>query len=427
MTTNRRTVIIGLDGVPFGMLKELAQSGVMPNTALLIKDGIFKKMNSSIPEISSVAWSSIITGANPGTHGIFGFMDLHGGSYKMRFPNFNDLKVAPFWEQWPGKSVIINVPSTYPVRPMNGVHISGFVSIDLEKSVYPQSLTAELKRQDYRLDVDSELAHRDINLFIKDLDDSHFALVRVAKMLLKYSDWQTFMVVFTGTDRLMHFLFDAYDQSNHKYHQFFLDYFANVDRAIGDVMAHLKDDDLVVMLSDHGFERLDCDVFVNYPLIQKGLLQFKSGEEAALANICYGTKAFALEPARIYLNYKGRYPCGTVDPAEAEQLLTDIENLFGSLRVEGRKVIRSIYRKKQLYCGPCLDYAPDLVLVGNSGFNLRANLKTGELTAKPVFTGKHTQDTAFLLVRGLLDRGAIPDVPDVAAVRGIMEKGKSRA
>jgi len=427
MTTKHRTVIIGLDGVPFDMLRDLAKTGVMPNTALLIKDGIFKKMHSSIPDISSVAWSSIITGANPGAHGIFGFMDLYPSSYKMKFPNFNDLKAPPFWELWPGKSVIINVPSTYPVRPMNGIHISGFVSIDLEKSVYPQSLLPDLKQQDYRLDVDSELAHRDMELFIKDLDDSHFALVRVVKMLLNYRDWQTFMVVFTGTDRLMHFLFDALDSANHKYHQLFLDYFANVDHAIGDVMACLNDDDLVVMLSDHGFEHLDCDVFINYLLTRHGLLQFKQGEEMSPANICYGTKAFALDPARIYLNYKGRYPCGTVEPTEAGQLLADMENLFGSLHIDGRKVIRSIYRKEQLYRGSCLDNAPDLVLVGNSGFNLRANLKTDQLTTKPIFTGKHTQDTAFLLVRGLSEQGIIPDVPCVEDVKGIMEKGKSRA
>jgi predicted AlkP superfamily phosphohydrolase/phosphomutase len=108
---NGKTVIIGLDGVPFGMIKDFAETGVMPNTAELISQGIFKKMHSSIPEVSSVAWSSIITGNNPGEHGIFGFMDLLPDSYKMRFPNFSDLKAPPFWDQWEGKSVIINVPS----------------------------------------------------------------------------------------------------------------------------------------------------------------------------------------------------------------------------------------------------------------------------------------------------------------------------
>ena len=78
--------------MPFGMIREFAETGVMPNTAELISQGIFKKMRSSVPEISCVAWSSLITGKNPGWHGIFGFTDLADESYKIRFPNFNDLK-----------------------------------------------------------------------------------------------------------------------------------------------------------------------------------------------------------------------------------------------------------------------------------------------------------------------------------------------
>ena len=58
MAGNSKTVIIGLDGVPFAMLAGFAKTGVMPNTAEIISKGIFKQMHSSIPEISSVAWSS---------------------------------------------------------------------------------------------------------------------------------------------------------------------------------------------------------------------------------------------------------------------------------------------------------------------------------------------------------------------------------
>src|SRR3989338_8331216 len=126
----------------------------MPNVRDVMLEGQFKKMQSSLPEVSCVAWSSIITGKNPAEHGIFGFTDLFPGTYNLKFPNFNDLKSQPFWNLVDGKSIIINVPSTYPVSEMNGVHISGFVSIELEKSVYPKFLVAKLKEMDYRLDVD---------------------------------------------------------------------------------------------------------------------------------------------------------------------------------------------------------------------------------------------------------------------------------
>ncbi len=424
MAKNTKTVIIGLDGVPFGMIKDFAETGVMPNTAELISQGIFKKMNSSIPEVSSVAWSSIITGQNPGQHGIFGFMDLFDHSYKMKFPNFNDLKAEPFWDQWEGKSVIINVPSTYPVREMNGVHISGFVSIDFEKSVYPKSLVPQLHRLDYRLDVDSQKAHSAMDLFLKDLDKTLDARIETYQYLWETQDWQTFMLVFTGTDRLMHFLWSAYEDESHQYHELFLEHFRRIDQVIGEVTARISEDDLLVMLSDHGFERLDYDVYISYLLAQEGFLQFKQGEDISLDNICYGTKAFVLDPARIYLNLKGKFPFGTVDQAEGEIVLSELENLFRSLQIDNRKVIRDIYRKEQLYSGPYFENAPDMVLVGAEGFNLKARVKADRLTDKAIFSGKHTQDSAFLLVKGLKDESIVPEIPSVFNIKGIIEESK---
>jgi predicted AlkP superfamily phosphohydrolase/phosphomutase len=422
MAKNARTVIIGLDGVPFGMIKNFAEAGVMPNTNKLISQGVFKKMSSSIPEVSSVAWSSMITGENPGKHGIFGFMDVFPNSYKMRFPNFNDLKASPFWDEREGQSVIINVPSTYPVREIKGVIISGFVSVDFEKSVYPKSLIPQLKDLDYRLDVDSQKAHSSMELFLADLDKTLDARIETYRYLWQTQNWQTFMLVFTGTDRLMHFLWDAYEDEHHKYHDLFLEHFKKIDRAVGEIAGRITDDDLLVMHSDHGFEKLQNDVYIGYLLIQNGFLQFKQDQDIALNNICHGTKAFVMDPARIYLNLKGKFPCGTVEQSEAEEVLNQLDSLFSSLEIDGKKVIRDIYRKEQIYSGPYLDDAPDMVLVGNEGFNLKANFKAEKLSDKGIFSGKHTQDTAFLLMKGLPDKTIIPDVPAISDIKGIVEK-----
>ena len=426
MAENAKTVIIGLDGVPFGMIKDFAETGVMPNTAELISQGIFKKMQSSIPEVSCVAWSSMITGQNPAAHGIFGFMDLRAGSYKMRFPNFSDLKSPPFWDQWDGRSVIINVPGTYPVREMNGVHISGFVSIHLEKSVHPKSLIPKLKDLDYRLDVDAQKAHSEMGAFLADVDKTTNARIETYRYLWDSIDWRRFMLVFTCTDRLMHFLWDAYEDTGHKYHDFFLDHFRKIDAAVGEITSRMGDDDLLVMHSDHGFERLEHEVYISYFLEREGFLQFKPDADRALENISHGTKAFVLDPARIHLNLKGKYPCGSVDHADAEDILSQLESLFTALEVDGKKVIRDIYRKEQIYSGPYLDDGPDMILVGAEGFDLKAKLKVQHLTGRGAFTGKHTQDSAFLLVKGLADTAVIPDEPAVSDIKGVIEKNVNR-
>ena len=88
----KRIIIISLDRVPFDLIDNLSKNGIMPNTSRLIEDRITKKMESSIPEVASVAWSFIITDKNPGEHVIFGFTDLIPKTYKLIFPNFNDFK-----------------------------------------------------------------------------------------------------------------------------------------------------------------------------------------------------------------------------------------------------------------------------------------------------------------------------------------------
>ena len=74
-----RNIILGIDGVPFELMNSLSQKGIMPNFKELKDSYYFKEMKSSIPHISSVSWSSIITGKNPGEHGIFGFSELIPG------------------------------------------------------------------------------------------------------------------------------------------------------------------------------------------------------------------------------------------------------------------------------------------------------------------------------------------------------------
>jgi len=419
MTDRPRTVIIGTDGVPFEMIEEFARTGVMPNTARLIAEGTFRQMLSSIPEVSSVAWSSMITGVNPAEHGIFGFMELHPQSYRMRFPNYNDLKSPAFWERCDAKSVIINVPATYPVRPVNGVLISGFVSIDINKSVYPTELIGTLQGFDYRLDVDSQKAHRSMDLFLEDVEATLEGRIKAYRYLWDYCDWNIFMLVFTGTDRLLHFLWNAWEDKQHRYHGVFVDHFRRIDEVVGEISDRLTDDDLFIMHSDHGFERLDSEVFVNYLLAQNGFLRFRQDTEAALENICPGTKAFALDPARIYLNLRDRYPCGSVDAADIATILDDIEDLFAGLEIDGRKVIRHIYRKEDIYAGPYMAQAPELILVAGNHFNLKGKIGSDSLCSKGIFTGKHTQDTAFVLTKGPYDPAKLPQTPKINDICGL--------
>jgi predicted AlkP superfamily phosphohydrolase/phosphomutase len=418
-----RMIVVGLDGMPFGLMERFAQDGTMPNFGVLAREAIFRPMTSSIPEVSSVAWSSIITGTNPGEHGVYGFMDVAPGTYRLTFPNFNSLRVSPFWERaGSGRSVVINVPTTFPAREINGVLISGFVALDLERATVPRSLVPRLQRMDYRVDVDSEKAHQSLDFFLRDLDETLQARIGAYRYLWSQEAWDTFVLVFTGTDRLAHFLWDAYEDEGHRYHAAFIDHFRQIDEVIGEIARSLGKGDSLVMLSDHGFERLDKHVFVNYLLKENGLLAFEDGASPNLRAITDDTQAFALDPGRIYINLKGKYPKGCVEPGDRQTVINELEAMFGSLETEGKKVIRHIYRGEELYAGPEAHRAPDLVLLGNTGYNLRGNMKATRLLATDVFAGKHSQSDAFLLVWGDFQAGIVPETPSVSDVVPIMGK-----
>lgn len=419
----RRLIIIGLDGVPYGLLKDLSEKDIMPNTHSIMENGVYRKMESTIPEVSSVAWSSIITGRDPGEHGIFGFTDFPEGTYRLSFPNFNDLKAPPFWKKDNSRrSVIINVPATYPASKLNGVHISGFVALDLERSTYPRSLVPKLKELDYRVDVDSSKAHKSIDLFLRDLDKTLQARIEAYRYLWEKEDWNTFMLVFTGTDRLSHFLWDAYEDPAHKYHSDFLNHFRKIDEIIGEISERMDEGDCLIMLSDHGFESLEKNVNINYLLQERGFLKLREESRKDFSDIDFGTRAFALDPARIYINQKDKYPRGSVSPGKVKKVISKLTHLFDSLEIDGKEVIKKVYYRDEIYRGPFISQAPDLVLLGEAGFNLKANIKAKSLWEKNIFTGKHTQTNAFLLLNGPIEKENIPHKITVFDVLQIMDK-----
>ena len=70
-----RAVVLGLDGTPYSLAQRFLAEGRMPNLASLLEQGSAVPMRSVLPNVSSVAWTSIVTGCNPGKHNIYGFID----------------------------------------------------------------------------------------------------------------------------------------------------------------------------------------------------------------------------------------------------------------------------------------------------------------------------------------------------------------
>ncbi len=416
-----RAAVIGLDGVPYRMIKSLAAQGVMPVMAKLLEDGYACKMDSSMPPVSSVAWTSFMTGTNPGKHNIFGFMDRRRESYGIYFPNATQIKSPALWDILSDagrKTVAVNIPQTYPARETNGVIISGFVALDLEKAVYPHKLVEALRKMDYRIDVDYQNADERKEEFFKDLFYTLKKRRDTFLYLLEKIPWNLFIGVFTGTDRLQHYFWDDYENTDSPWHQAVLDYYRAIDTVIGEMTEKMGGDTALLMLSDHGFAHLKNEVFINSWLKQQGYLRIKNDPPKSFEDIdAEHTKAFALDPSRIYINVKGVMPQGIVNPGlEYEQLIKTLSEGILALCDEetGKPVVSNVFRKEELYKGPFIDKAPDLVLLGAPGYDLKGAISKKDLLGPSKFTGMHTYHDAFFYMKGLAPLKVKPNIQDLA-------------
>ncbi|MFQ5841663.1 MAG: alkaline phosphatase family protein, partial [Thermodesulfobacteriota bacterium] len=203
----RRVLVIGLDGVPFSLLKRLSAEGKLPNWAKLLESGVFKRMNSIHPCVSSVAWATYMTGKNPGKHNIYGFVDRYPRSMDVFIPTSRDMDGKTLWEilsQAGKRVVVINVPVTYPPREVNGILISGFLCTNIDKIAYPKEKAGLLKEIGYRIDVDAWQARKSIDRFLEDLHLTLDKRIEAAFNFLGGEEWDFFQLHIMETDRINH-------------------------------------------------------------------------------------------------------------------------------------------------------------------------------------------------------------------------------
>jgi len=157
----KRAVILGFDGMDPELTERFISQGKLPNLARLREQGTFRKLHTTFPAISTVAWSTFMTGVNPGKHNIYDFLarDLNNylpflssaeirgpkrslkiGKYKIPLgkPRIKGMRHGtPFWH-WLGKAGIfcsvIRVPVTFPPEKFPGVLLSGMCVPDLKGS-----------------------------------------------------------------------------------------------------------------------------------------------------------------------------------------------------------------------------------------------------------------------------------------------------
>jgi predicted AlkP superfamily phosphohydrolase/phosphomutase len=399
-----RVFLLGLDGSPLPLLQRLMQAGDLPNLARIFERGSSVEMNSSLPDVSAVAWTSINTGMNPAKHGIYGFVDRKPGTNTMEVMTANHVRAKPIWQLMSDagrRSVAINVPLSFPPQHIDGVVISDFLAPALNKAVYPSALLPTLESMGYRIDIDPWAARQSLEAFADDFRQTADKRAEAVLHLMSSEAWQFFMVVFMETDRLHHFMWQYMESDDPTYAPVFLDAYRQIDAIAGRIVAALNDDDALIILSDHGFTTLIKEVYLNVWLEEQGFLRFSPGGQRGLETMLPESRVFSLDPGRLYVNVQGREPGGTVPRSSLDDVLAELTDALSGLvdPETGAPIVKHVYRADDIYHGPLRERAPDLLVMPHDGYDIKGTFDSTALTGRGKLVGMHKYDNATLFVR----------------------------
>ncbi len=423
----RRVCIIGLDcatpQLVFGSLRER-----LPNLSALAASGIAGPLESCVPPITVPAWSAMVTGCDPGTLGIYGFRGRADRSYeRRRLASSLDVHQPTLWSLATRAGLtsrVISVPQSYPPKPLRGALVSDCLTPSHEVPfTHPPELAEEVQELTggYVFDVAEHrtMPRARLRQAIHEMTRRRFCLARA---WLKERDWQLFMMVEMGPDRMQHAFWRYFARDHWAYANSHPDadvlgnYYATLDAEIGTLLALLTDDDVVLVVSDHGARTMHGGIALNQWLAQEGYLQLRSAPreptpfDPSLVD-WQATRAWADGGyvGRIYFNIAGREPEGILAAADAEAFAHELKARLLALRgPDGQELATRVYRPQEIY-REVRGVAPDLTVyfddlayralgsLGHPGIYVRDN-DTGPDDANHARCG-------IFIMRGALARG----------------------
>ncbi|MDD5317646.1 MAG: alkaline phosphatase family protein [Candidatus ainarchaeum sp.] len=268
MDEKRRVFLLGLDGGDLELVKKFVSEGHLPNFAGIMAGGMAEPLESVIPNSTPPAWTTVITGKNPGKHGVYAFLRRKPDSYENTWSlGTGSCKSLFAILSGAGRKVVaVDVPMTYPPEEVNGAMVSGFGTPNVESAfVHPPELKEAVLAASgtpYMIDVvlpDMESHDKTaVEKFIRDTGNVAEQRMRIADMLMDKVDWDLFMLVITGTDRISHAFWKHMDETHPRhepesgYKNEIRDFYARVDGYLGRLLGKLDDESILMVCSDHG-------------------------------------------------------------------------------------------------------------------------------------------------------------------------------
>lgn len=419
-----KMVVLGLDGATLDIIRPLVDQGRLPNLARLMREGTGGELRSTLPPVTAAAWSTFMTGLNPAGHGIFQWRTYDPTKYTNldeRVVSAKRLAGRAFWDvlgQAGFRVAVITVPVTYPPWQVNGHMLSGYPCPDAQQNyTYPSEWAASLE-QSYNFSADHYLSASDEEI-LRDGLDMLRRRTDLALSLIAEGEVDVCVLVLGEIDRAQHDFFKYSDsrfsasstapahlrEAIHRHYEV-------ADEQVGRMLEAMASDGVMLVVSDHGGGPHPPRYFhTNAWLHARGWLAVRGGsgrflstwarrgvqavrrrlpfEEALRRRLPAGvvnrarsytlniadvdwarTQAYRFPmyyPAEgIEINLRGRQPQGIVaSGSEYERLVEEVTQALREERdpVTGEPIVEEVYFKEEIYHGPYLDIAPDIVFV----------------------------------------------------------------
>lgn len=381
MSTSRRVLVIGLDCAEPSLVFDRWRND-LPTLSRLADQGAWGQLESCHPPITVPAWASMLASQDPGQLGYYGFRNRADYSYdNMTIANGNAVKTPRVWDTLSEaglRSVVIGVPQTYPIKPLNGLLVGDFLTPpNAAQWTHPPELaeriTALLDGEDYEFDVRGYRT-----------DDKAWLLEAIYRMtekrwrvvhhLVENEPWDFFMVVEMGTDRIHHGLWSAMDPQHYRYEpgnpyeHAIHDYYVYLDTEIGKLLGKVGDDTVVMVVSDHGSKRMDGGFCVNEWFKDNDYLHLAKQPDGVVdldhctvdwqQTTAWGSGGYY---ARIFLNVAGREPEGVVPADDYEATRDRIKaELEAAVGPDGAPLGTVVWKPQAMY-REVNGIAPDLI------------------------------------------------------------------
>jgi predicted AlkP superfamily phosphohydrolase/phosphomutase len=453
-TGTGKVLVLGWDGATFDILRPLIARGRMPHTARLMEQGAFASLRSTTPAVTPVAWTTMVTGVNPGKHGIFDGHQIDPDTGQIRFASAAMRRAAALWSMvgaHGGRTAVLNVPVTYPPEAVRGFLAPGmFAPPGATDAIFPADLGAAFTARFGPL-ADSPPRYADPVRYLDSLLQGVLTRRDMVLWLLERGPWELVFAVFMETDRVQHFFWQYRDPDHPRHRELGTAVeriYEAMDDALGRILAVAGPDVTVALVSDHGAGPLHTGVFLNRWLMDQGWLHVTRDFARPFSRPAWGGRALLRRLLARALSPVAPGRAAALQAAARASETTRVNNLLRSIidwdrtlawsdgmgggiyinpsasgeRVglckrlsadlkglvdprTGKTVIEAVHWREDIYLGPMVSAAPDLIVTCAPGYQIYAPhefLINGQAPHQEIFldhpwSGRHELFGIFVL------------------------------